>query len=219
MPISDFLTTNALTKCMRARSIATALLLPLGLVSGGAALAQSGPPIPWDKTLTVTRTSSEEDIKTVLRSLLQANGLSVIFTPDVEGTISFRLEKVPVASAFDQVVQQHNLAYTYNPNAKTVSITTLAADAERAKSGAFVPLDQVTYDELTRALENFGLSAQSLKYDPGTRTVAINGDTEHVQQIADLIKTLESAHQKQRDRLNQERTRDLQLKRAELTQQ
>jgi len=205
---------------MRARSIAIALLLPLGLVSASnAALAQSGPPIPWDKALTVTRTSSEEDIKTVLRSLLQANGFSVIFTPDVEGTISFRLDKVPVASAFDQLVQEHNLAYTYNAGAKTVSITTLAADAERAKSGTFVPLDQVTYEELTRAIENFGLSAQSLKYDPGTRTVAINGDMEHVQQIADLIKTLETAHQKQRERQNAERARELQLKRAELTQQ
>src|SRR5579871_3904673 len=218
--INDFFTTNALTMSMRAKSVAIALLLPLGLaLSGNAALAQSGPPIPWDRALTVTRTSSEEDIKTVLRSLLQANGLSVIFTPDVEGPISFRLVKVPIASAFDQLIQQHNLAYTYNPNAKTVSVTTLAADAERVKSGAFVPLDQVTYEELTRAIANFGLTAQSLKYDPGTRTVAINGDTEHVQQIAELIKTLEASHQKQRERQNEERTREIQLKRAELTQQ
>ena len=204
---------------MRAKSVATALLLTFGLALASAAMAQSGPRIPWDKTLTVTRTSSDEDIKTVLRSLLQANGLSVIFTPDVEGAISFRLDKVPIASAFDQLIQEHNLAYTYNPNAKTVSVTTLAADAERAKSGAFVPLDQVTYQELTRALENFGLPAQSLKYDPGTRTVAINGDTQHVQQIAELIKTLEASHQKQRERQNEERAREIQLKRAELTQE
>lgn len=207
-------------KCMRPTSVFTALVLFLWLASASeAAFAQAGPPIPWDKSLTITRTSSEEDIKAVLRSLLQANGLSVIFSPDVEGTISFRLEKVPVASAFDELVQEHNLAYTYNPNSKTVSVTTLAADAERAKSGAFVPLDQVTYDELTRAIANFGLTTQSLKYDPGTRTVAISGDMEHVQQIADLIKTLETAHQKQRERQNDQRTRELQLRRAELTQQ
>jgi len=128
---------------MRARSIATALLLPLGLVSGGAALAQSGPPIPWDKTLTVTRTSSEEDIKTVLRSLLQANGLSVIFTPDVEGTISFRLQKVPVASSFDQLGQEHNLAYTYNPTAKTVSITTKVNNAPMVESECTVIVSSI----------------------------------------------------------------------------
>src|SRR3954469_23154672 len=129
-------------KGMRPSSIATASLLVFWLASAsGGAFAQAGPPIPWDKSLTITRTSSEEDIKNVLRSLLQANGLSVIFSPDVQGTISFRLEKVPIASAFDELVQEHNLTYTYNPNSKTVNVTTLAADAERAKSGSFVPLD------------------------------------------------------------------------------
>ena len=204
---------------MRAISIAS-LLVPFWLATASdAAYAQAGPPIPWNKSLTITRTSSDEDIKNVLRSLLQANGLSVVFSPNVAGRISFRLDKVPIDSVFEQVVQEHNLAYTYNPGAKTVSITTVAADAERAKSGAFVPLDQVTYEELLRAIANFGIAAQSLKYDAGTRTVAINGDTEHVQQIADLIKTLETAHQKQRERQNEERTRELQLRRAELTQQ
>ncbi len=210
----------ALISGMRATFLATALAIPIWLASASnSALAQAGPPIPWDASLTITRTSSDEDIKNVLRSLLQANGLSVIFSPDVQGTVSFRLDKVPINSAFDQVVQQHNLAYTYNPAAKAVSVTTLAGDSERLKSGTFVPLDRVTLDELTRAMNNFGLDAQNLKYDPGTRTIAINGDTEHVQKIADLIKTLEAAHQKQRERQTEERTRELQLKRAELTQQ
>jgi len=141
---------------MRAISIAS-LLVPFWLATASdVAYAQAGPPIPWNKSLTITRTSSDEDIKNVLRSLLQANGLSVIFSPNVGGRISFRLDKVPIDSAFDQLVQEHNLAYTYNPDAKTVNITTVAADAERAKSGAFVPLDQVTYEELLRAIANFG---------------------------------------------------------------
>ena len=206
---------------MRLRMAVSVVFIPLCLFFGAAApaLAQAGQPIPWDASLTITRTSSEEDIKTVLKSLLQANGTSVIFAPDVQGAISFRLDKVPVGSAFDQLIEEHNLAYAYNPATNTVNVTTLAADAQRVKSGSFVPLNAVSYDELMRAMMNFGLPTQNLKYDSGTRTVALSGDMEHVQQIADLIKTLETAHQQQRERLGADRTRELQLKRAELAQQ
>ncbi|HEY4265619.1 MAG TPA: secretin N-terminal domain-containing protein [Micropepsaceae bacterium] len=204
---------------MRSKRAAVIFLIPLCLFFGArAALAQTSS-IPWNQSLTVSRTSSDEDIKTVLRSLLQANGTSVIFTPEVQGPISFRLNKVPIAAAFDQLIQEHNLAYGYNPATNTVNVTTLAADSQRVKSGSFVPLDAVSYDELLRAMMNFGLSAQNLKYDAGTRTVALSGDAEHVQQIADLIKTLETAHQRQKERQGADRTRELQLKRAELAQQ
>jgi len=182
-----------------------------------SALSQT-PQIPWDKSLTVTRTSSDEDIKTVLRSLLQANGLSVLFGPDVQGTVSFRLDKVPISAAFEQLIDEHNLTYLYDAGANTVAVTSVP-EGDRARPTTFVPLDQVTYAEVTRAMESFGLSSRGVKYDSGTRTVAISGDMQHVQEVADLIKTLETAHQKERDRLGADRTRELQLKRAELAQQ
>jgi type II secretory pathway component GspD/PulD (secretin) len=204
---------------MRSVRLAAILLIALCPFFGARGVVAQMSSIPWDESLTVSRTSSDEDIRTVLRSLLQANGTSVIFAPDVQGTISFHLNKVPIAAAFDQLVQEHNLAYTYNAPTKTVNVTTLAADSQRVKSGSFVPLDAVSYDELLHAMMNFGLSTQNLKYDAGTRTVAISGDVEHVQQIADLIKTLETAHQRQKERMGADRTRELQLKRAELAQQ
>ena len=176
------------------RPIAAILFVPIVVFFGArAALAQAGPAIPWDPALTITRTSADEDIKNVLRGLLQANGNSVIFSPDVQGPVSFHLDRVPVSAAFEQLIQEHNLAYGYNPATNTVNVTTLAADLQRVKSGSFVPLDSVSYDELTRAMMNFGLPAQNLKYDPGTRTVSIGGDMEHAQQIADLGKALDAA--------------------------
>jgi type II secretory pathway component GspD/PulD (secretin) len=183
------------------------------------AWAQSTPEIPWNRSLTITRTSQDEDIKNVLRSLLQANGTSVIFRPGVQGTVSFRLDKVPAYSAFDQLVEEHNLNSTYDPTTNTVTVASVAAETAGGKSGSFVPLDQVSYDELTQAMASFGIAVRGLRYDPGTRTVAITGDAQHLQEITDLIKTLETSHLKQRERLGAERTRELQLKRAELTQQ
>ncbi len=140
-------------------------------------------------------------------------------TPEIPWNKSLSLDKVPVHSTFDQLVEEHNLSSAYDPVTNTATITSIAAETDGGKSGTFVPLDQVTYDELTQAMASFGIAARGLRYDPGTRTVAILGDAQHVQEIADLIKTLETAHLKQRDRLGAERTRELQLKRAELAQQ
>jgi type II secretory pathway component GspD/PulD (secretin) len=211
--------------CDRASSVFRLLRLSftaavLFLLAGvPVAWAQSTPEIPWNRSLTITRTSQDEDIKNVLRSLLQANGTSVIFGPGVQGTVSFRLDKVPVYSAFGQLVEEHNLNSTYDPGTNTVTVASVSAETAGGKSGSFVPLDQVSYDELTQAMASFGIAVRGLRYDPGTRTVAITGDTQHVQEIADLIKTLETSHIKQRERLGAEKTRELQLKRAEVAQQ
>src|SRR5688572_11538877 len=72
-------------------------LVRLALVMGViltpvAAFAQDPANIPWNRSLTVTRTSSDDDIRNVFRSLLQANGLSVAFAPSVKQKVSFHLE-------------------------------------------------------------------------------------------------------------------------------
>jgi len=205
---------------LRAKKAAPAILIPIWLLLGAPlAYAQSQAQIPWDKSLTITRTSSDEDIKTVLRSLLQANGVSAIFGPEVRGTVSFRMDQVPVSAAFEQLIDEHGLAYAYNPASNAVTVTSIAAETARAGSATFVPLDQVSYDEFTRAMDSFGISTRGVRYDLGTRTIAVSGDAQHVQEVADLIKTLETAHQKERERLGADRTRELQLKKAELAQQ
>src|SRR3954469_16388286 len=79
--------------------------------------------IPWNRSLTITRTSSDDDIKNVFRSILQANGLSVVFAPSVRKNVSFHLEQVPIQRAFEQLIDQNNLTYSYNATNKTVFIS------------------------------------------------------------------------------------------------
>src|SRR5688500_2789531 len=93
--------------------------LPIALVlAASAAAAQT---IPWDRSQIISRTSSGEDIKTVLRSLLQSGGFNVVFAPEVSGTVTFRLDRVPVHAAFDQLVEENGLTYTYNEPTRTVT--------------------------------------------------------------------------------------------------
>lgn len=178
------------------------------------------PTVPWDSALTITRTSSGEDIKNVLRSIVQANGLSIIFAPDVQGTVSFRLDRVPLSMAFEQLIDENGLAYTYNAGTRTVNVSALGGGGEGGgeRAATFVPLGQVTYREVVDAMASFGVPAQGIRYDAGSRTVAISGPTERIQQVTNLIATLETARQRQRERDNTERQREVQLRQAEMTQ-
>ncbi len=81
----------------------------------------------WDRSLTITRTSSDDDIRNVFRTILQANGLSVSFGPSVRKTVSFHLEGVPIEKAFERLISENQLTHSYNPATKTVQINAATA--------------------------------------------------------------------------------------------
>ena len=124
------------------------------MLAASPALAQT---IPWGQSQTISRTSSGEDIRTVLRSFAQSGGFNVVFAPEVGGTVSFRLDRMPLEAAFDQIVEENGLTYTYNGPARTISIAALTGGAGEAGNTAFVPLDQVTYGEVAQAMANLGV--------------------------------------------------------------
>jgi type III secretion system YscC/HrcC family outer membrane pore protein len=147
--------------------------------------------IPWNRSLTITRTSADDDIKNVFRSILQANGLSVSFGPQVRDTVSFHMEQVPIQQAFEQVIDQHHLTYSYNGSTKTVFINAQSGGAGEAKNSAFITLSTVSYQDVVQAMNNLGLGLGGLKYDAASRTLAISGDEARVKQIQTLVDNLE----------------------------
>jgi type III secretion system YscC/HrcC family outer membrane pore protein len=152
--------------------------------------------IPWNRNLTITRTSSDDDIKNVFRSMLQANGLSVAFGPAVRDTVSFHMEQVPIQQAFEQVIDQHHLTYSYNDATKTVFINATGGGAGDAKNAAFVTLSTVSYQDVVQAVNNLGLGLGGLKYDAASRTLAISGDADRVKQIQTLVENLEAGRRR-----------------------
>jgi type III secretion system YscC/HrcC family outer membrane pore protein len=150
--------------------------------------------IPWNRALTITRTSSDDDIKNVFRSLLQANGLSVVFAPSVRGTVSFHLEQVPIQQAFEQLIDQHRLTYSYNAASKVVYINAAAGNGGSESKGAvFITLVAATYPEVVQAMNNLGLGMGGLRYDAGSKMLAVSGDADRVKQIQTLVENLEAA--------------------------
>ncbi len=176
------------------------LVLAALVLTPVAAFAQDAANIPWNRSLTVTRTSSDDDIRNVFRSLLQANGLSVAFAPSVKQKVSFHLENVPIEQAFTQLVDEHNLTYSYNPGTKTVSMNAVTGGGGSAadrKAAAFVTLNNATYAEVVQAINNLGLGLGGLKYDNASRTLAISGDAERIKQISTLVENLDSVRKRQ----------------------
>jgi type III secretion system YscC/HrcC family outer membrane pore protein len=179
------------------------LALAMGVVlTPVAAFAQDPANIPWNRSLTVTRTSSDDDIRNVFRSLLQANGLSVAFAPSVKQKVSFHLENVPIEQAFTQLVDEHNLTYSYNPGTKTVSMNVVpggggGGSSTERRAAAFVTLSNVTYPEVVQAINNLGLGLGGLKYDNASKTLAISGDAERIKQISTLVENLDSVRKRQ----------------------
>jgi type III secretion system YscC/HrcC family outer membrane pore protein len=173
-----------------------AALLLAGLTR--PALAQGD--IPWNRSLTITRTSSDDDIKNVFRSMLQANGLSVVFGPTVKRNVSFHLEQVPIQRAFEQLIAQNNLTYSYNPATKTVFINNAGGGpgggGAESRPAVFVTLRGTSFAEITQAVNNLGLGMGGLRYDTASRTLAISGDAERIKQIQALVENLEAARRR-----------------------
>ncbi|MBV9549707.1 MAG: hypothetical protein JO256_08565, partial [Alphaproteobacteria bacterium] len=169
----------------------------IGQLATAPVMAQ-GNDIPWNRGLTITRTSSDDNIRNVFRTILQQNGLSVVFGPGVNQTVSFHLEQVPLDVAFTQLIDQYHLVYSYDPRTRAVTINTQgSAGSEASRTTAFVTLNSASYSEVSQAVTNLGLGLGGLRYDERSRTLAITGDAERIKQIETLVGNLEAARKRQ----------------------
>ena len=185
---------------IRLQPLSPLLAAGWGLILAGSSVAQAQTQggIPWNHSLTITRTSSDDNIQNVFRTLLQEDGLSVTFGAGVNQTVSFHLENTPIDVAFEQLINQHHLTYNYDPNSKTVAIYAAGAGAaDSARGAVFVTLDTITYQDVTQAVGNLGLGLGGLRYDAQSHTLAISGDADRTKQIQTLVQNLEDARKKQ----------------------
>ncbi len=179
------------------------ILLALLLYSASASsvLAQDGSArIPWRSGLSFSRNSVDDDVRNVLRAILTADGLSVIFRPGVDGRVSFNFRDMSLEAAFSQVLQESGLHARFNPSTQTV---TIMPGAETAGTGSirFITLQSLEWPSLRQMLTSFGLGTDGISFDPATSVLAVSGDPTRIAQVEDLIKTLEQHYGAQRDQM------------------
>ena len=77
--------------------------------------AQESRTIPWTTGGTYSWTAVDEDIKLMLRRVIQADGkLRPIIKPEVKGAVTVQFQNVPLAAAFNQLIQENNLDFVYD---------------------------------------------------------------------------------------------------------
>ncbi|MGI4810372.1 MAG: secretin N-terminal domain-containing protein [Janthinobacterium lividum] len=178
-------------------SLALAAALLAGSCLSPAAAQNGVAPIPWQSGVTFSRTSVDDDVRSVLRAILAAQGLSVIFQTGVEGRLSFNFREVPLETAFNQVLGEGGLHARFNSATKTVTIT---SGAETGGGGMrFITLQALQWPSLRQMLTSFGLGTDGISFDPETSVLAVTGDPARVAQIEDLVKTLEKHYDSRRD--------------------
>ncbi len=86
----------------------------------------------------------DADIKQVLRMFADQAGMNIIFTPEVEGTVTMDLVDIPLSDALSLVVKTHKLFYDIQANTLVVSSADSALSlAERNNNITIIPVKYV----------------------------------------------------------------------------
>lgn len=197
------------------------LLTPL--LAPGAARAQApiqlaaAASIPWRPDTLFSRTSVDDDVRSVLRALLGAHGQSVIFRPGITGRVSFRFRDADPAAVFEQLIAENGLEASFNPATSTVTIGPARAAAPASTpSRRFIPLRDVNYQALRQMLANFGIGTDGISYDATTSMLGVTGDAQRIAQVGELVRALEEHFGARQDRSVEDRQRAVAVQRSDL---
>lgn len=195
-----------------------ALVMLLLLAASAAAQSQSGQDIPWRDDLRYSRTSVDDDIRSVLRSILRTAGISAIFRPGVQADVSLRFDNVLPRHAFEQLLIEQGLGYEYNPQTRTATIFMDSAEADQVVRREFVTLTHARFDAIRSMLTRFGISTDGVAHDPATNTLLIQGRTEYLSEVTDLIARIEESERTRQELELEQAALDRKRRRAELEQ-
>lgn len=100
-------------KCMCSSLVAIFILSTFGQNALGQELV-------WKQQI-FERYSNDEDIKNILRNIILQNGNEVAFLTGVEGKITYRFANMPLQGAFNMLLAQNGLLYSFDSAANTVT--------------------------------------------------------------------------------------------------
>jgi len=204
----------------RVRSLAVyiaALFTMLFLLSSAVAAQTSR--LPWNDEISYSRTSVDDDVRAVLRSILQTAGLSAFFRPGVDGAVSLRFDQVLPRHAFDQIITEQGLAWDYNPDTRTVTIFPEVGGNDATPRREFITLTHAGYPAIKTMLTRFGIGMEGVNYDAATRTVMIEGRGDRISELTALIARVEESAAIRRAQAEEYESRRLASRRAEIEEQ
>lgn len=103
----------------------------------------------------------DADVKQVLRMFADQAGMNIIFSPEVEGTVTMDLVDIPLGDALSLVVKTHKLFYDIQANTLVVSSAETALSvAERNNNITVIPVKYVNALAISSFLNKSVFSAK-----------------------------------------------------------
>jgi type IV pilus assembly protein PilQ len=137
----------------------------------------------------VTLDFKEADILLVLRLLSLKSGVNIVAGPEVEGTVTVRLNDVPWDKALDVVLRTYG--YVYERDGNIIRVTTREnLAAEDLATEAFI-LNYSTASEIADAISEIITERGRIKAVPRTNTVIVTDVATNIYKIGEIIKRLD----------------------------
>ncbi|MCB1737381.1 MAG: hypothetical protein KDI42_04570 [Gammaproteobacteria bacterium] len=156
--------------------------------------------IRWDDTKVFQHRSVNEPVEELLRQILQQNGLSGIFLQGVRAKepVSQEFDNIPLQAAFNKVLQENGLTYTYDQDKQTV---TVAVATEVQTRFRLISPQFMTLADVENAFDRFSEQEPRLKaalpvFDYATQSILLRGEPDQVKELESLIKALDDGERR-----------------------
>ena len=166
------------------------LVLSLGLAVACAMAQETTVPIPW-KTADYTLLAREMPLRQALTTFGTAQGLAVVMSESVEGTLSGDFRHLPPQEFLDKVTVLYNLSWYYDGTALYIytgaEVQTLLIDLKYMKAG-----------EVREMLKDLGVedSRFPIKTTSKDELIMVSGPPRYVQLVAELVEKADVLREK-----------------------
>lgn len=175
-----------------ARPLSIAMVLAALAGSPAAAAAD----IPWSDKL-FQREFLDTDIRTVLSRILDENGLRSDFRPGVQGSVSYDFRNMPLEAAFNKLIEENNLEYTYEPNSKTVTISAPLP----SKLITLLYAEPAKFQKEVERLRERGALRGEVFTEKDSNIILLRGTPEQLKRLEELAQVLEKNEQSRSEEL------------------
>ncbi len=143
----------------------------------------------------------DADVTQVLRMFADQAGMNVIFTPDVEGTVTMDLVNISLKEALDLVVKTQKLFYDIKANTIVVSTEEAALNlADRSKTMTIIPVKYVNATAISSFLNKSIFSAKGkgtlrpgmskgfiVATNPATNELIVTGSESDIEVVRNIV--------------------------------
>lgn len=140
----------------------------------------------WEKTR-IDLTLRNTEINAALQLLTEMAGLNIVSGPEVKGTVSMRLEQVPLGEALNAILVVNGFGYVEGDN--LIKILPLA-QIGRAITQTYA-LNYAKAQDLEESLKKFVSESGSVKGDEGSNTLIVTDVPDNLRKVGQLIEQLD----------------------------